>query len=250
MSLINEALKQAENEHLSQPDSSSALPQLKPVRNEASRLTNLSLWGKVLIGVTLVVAVVAGVSIFFKAKRHQPRPAVASVPPARPTAPNRPAGTLQRQPTDIRVSKETERAYAKTVESVLCYKPPARPVWKGPFTGQKLPSELLTMAALFGAKPGKIGPLPRGPVAKAPEAPSQRPKSPATQPKTQPAPLPVVDTSRFSISGIMYGDGNSTAIINGYFVKAGESVEGAKIIKINPQSVELEISGQRVTIRM
>jgi len=246
MSLINEALKQAENEHLSRPTSDTSLPQLKPVRNGASRLASLSFWGKVLIGATFVVAAVAFVSVFFKAKRSQPQYAVALVPPARPTAPNRPAGTSQRQPTDVRVSEETERAYAKTVESVLYYKPPVRSARKNP----SLPSRLLALATMFGPNPGKIGRTPTKTASKTPKTPAQKHKTPSTRPKTQPALQPVVDTSRFSISGIMYGDGNSTTIINGYFLKTGDSVEGAKIIKINPQSVELEISGQRVTIRM
>ncbi len=66
----------------------------------------------------------------------------------------------------------------------------------------------------------------------------------------KPAPLPPVDTSAFTISSIMTGPGGGLAIINGRPVREGETVAGAKVIRISGRAVELEIDGRRATVGM
>lgn len=59
-----------------------------------------------------------------------------------------------------------------------------------------------------------------------------------------------VNTAKFVVSAIMLGDDGGTAIINGKFVSLGQTIDGAKVIKIDHYSVELEASGHRFSIRM
>jgi len=79
-----------------------------------------------------------------------------------------------------------------------------------------------------------------------PAAPEPTPKKPGRAP----APLPPVDTSAFKISSILKGPGGGVAIINGRPVHEGETVAGAKVVRISGRAVELEIDGRRATVGM
>jgi hypothetical protein len=85
-------------------------------------------------------------------------------------------------------------------------------------------------------------------VAKA-DAPAASPASapaPTTSPATRPA-EPTFHTAPggYSLGAIMRGPNGSLAIINGKPVGEGATVRGAKVIRIQPLSVELELDGQR-----
>jgi hypothetical protein len=47
------------------------------------------------------------------------------------------------------------------------------------------------------------------------------------------------------LSGIVQQPGQSFASINGRFVRVGQSVEGAKVVKIERYAVEMELDGER-----
>ncbi len=82
--------------------------------------------------------------------------------------------------------------------------------------------------------------------------PSVRPPQP-TPPdaETRPSPSPPpVDTSHLKVTSIVCGPQGGTAIINGRPVRVGDTVGGAKIITITPRSVEVEIDGRRVTLAL
>jgi len=64
------------------------------------------------------------------------------------------------------------------------------------------------------------------------------------------APLPPVDTSGLKISSIMSGPSGGLAIINGRPVREGDSVAGAKVVRIRARTVEVEIDGRRATLGM
>jgi hypothetical protein len=88
-------------------------------------------------------------------------------------------------------------------------------------------------------------------VAKA-DAPAASPASapaPTTSPATRPAD-PAFHTAPggYSLGAIMRGPNGSLAIINGKPVGEGATVRGAKVIRIQPLSVELELDGQRFTL--
>lgn len=56
--------------------------------------------------------------------------------------------------------------------------------------------------------------------------------------------------SQYKLGGIMKADGGTTAIVNGLFLREGQTVDGATIIRIEQHTVELEVDGKRVVLRM
>jgi len=54
----------------------------------------------------------------------------------------------------------------------------------------------------------------------------------------------IPESDNFRLGGIMLGDGSPTAIINQKIVRPGDVIDGAKVIKINKNSVTLEIKGE------
>jgi hypothetical protein len=78
-------------------------------------------------------------------------------------------------------------------------------------------------------------------------AASAEPKTEAEPPSLPPPP---VDTSNLKISSIVSGADGGLAIINGRPVREGETVAGAKILRIRSRTVEVEINGRRATVGM
>ncbi len=56
--------------------------------------------------------------------------------------------------------------------------------------------------------------------------------------------------SRYKLGGIMRADGENTAIINGLFLREGQTVDGATILRIERHTVELDVDGTRLVLRM
>ncbi len=52
----------------------------------------------------------------------------------------------------------------------------------------------------------------------------------------------------FSVSGIMSSSTDTGAVVNGQWVRVGDTVSGAKVISILPSAVELELDGERFTV--
>ncbi|MFB3919436.1 MAG: general secretion pathway protein GspB [Candidatus Velamenicoccus archaeovorus] len=52
-----------------------------------------------------------------------------------------------------------------------------------------------------------------------------------------------------SLSGILYSDAESLALINGKVVPEGGTVDGAKVEKISSDEVELSFEGQKIVLR-
>ena len=57
-------------------------------------------------------------------------------------------------------------------------------------------------------------------------------------------------TQRFSVDTIVVSPERRVAIINGRSVGVGEWVHGAKVLRINPDAVTLELDGARFTIAL
>ncbi len=55
---------------------------------------------------------------------------------------------------------------------------------------------------------------------------------------------------RLEVSGVIVGQKDSYAIINGEFIRAGEEIEGAKIISIRNNKVTYTYNGRKYTIRI
>ncbi|MBN1125859.1 MAG: hypothetical protein JXA82_12690 [Sedimentisphaerales bacterium] len=57
----------------------------------------------------------------------------------------------------------------------------------------------------------------------------------------------IIDTQLFDVTGIVQGESGNTAIVSNKIVAAGDMILGARVLKINPDSVEFEIEGQKWT---
>ena len=99
---------------------------------------------------------------------------------------------------------------------------------------------------------------PKAPAATSPKKPAVTPSAPAktaprkttpakAKPVTPPAPI---DTSAFKITSIMVGSGRGLAIINGRPIREGDTIAGAKVVRITSRAVEIEVDGRRATIGM
>ena len=79
-------------------------------------------------------------------------------------------------------------------------------------------------------------------------APAEPPKPPKAEP---PEPTPVyIDTSQFRLSGIICGPDENVAIINGHPTRAGQTVLGAKVIRIERDRVEMLLAGRQFSIQL
>ena len=88
--------------------------------------------------------------------------------------------------------------------------------------------------------PKPITPKPPEPSAAAEPAPS-----------AFAAPPPAVPAgTRFTLSGILMGPGGTAAIINDHSVRAGETIDGARVLRIDRFSVVLDVAGRQLTLRM
>ena len=68
-------------------------------------------------------------------------------------------------------------------------------------------------------------------------------KAPAPAPQGDSTPQ--ADTSKFIVRGIVQGAERNSAIVSNEIVMEGEEILGARVIKINPDSVEFEMNSQR-----
>ena len=131
--------------------------------------------------------------------------------------------------------------------------PPEGATRVAPSTAEAAPAEQTAPAGQGGKTSAanvaaKTSPDPDDPkTGEATSAPAAAPKA-ATAPP--PALLPPVDTSHLKISSIMKGPKGGLAIINGRPVSEGESIAGAKVLRIGTRTVEVEIDGRQATVGM
>jgi len=83
-------------------------------------------------------------------------------------------------------------------------------------------------------------------------------KPDATVPPEKPDvthPTPAEPTSekperQYVLSGIVHGPGGPSAIINGRFLRVGQSLDGAKVLRIDARTVVLHAGNKRLTLRL
>lgn len=218
MSLINEALKRAEQDKRRNDACEAPMP--IPVPATRSGGSGALKW------VVLAGAIAAAAAAVWYALPTGPADAPAravarSTPEEHPAEPRQvsPVAVEKPKPSPevkpVRVSPEAELAFAMTLEAMeYCPEP-----------------EL----------------LPPGP---ADAGPKQAPPAPAAPEPAAKQPASKFDPNRLHLSGVMHSLDGGTAIINGAFVKVGQSIDGATVIRIDQYTVELEADGQRFFIRM
>jgi len=166
--------------------------------------------------------------------------AATELPPPSGAAPSSPVEPLPPAVSDSRIDPEVVKQIASSL--VLPKGVPAGP-GSQPKTSEsksQIPEKKAPSAAKAKTASRKKDP----PASSAPKAKPQ-----TAEKKPPPAALPV-DTSHLKVSSIMFGPRGGTAIINGLPVGVGETIGGAKVIKISRRTVEVEIDGRRATLRM
>ncbi|HUT59788.1 MAG TPA: hypothetical protein VNA25_18225 [Phycisphaerae bacterium] len=228
MSLINEALKRAETEKLRQADSADAEQAPAHIKRDFYAPPRKTPRFVPVLVVLAAASLAFGVWRAITGLRHAGPPASASAVVASHahTATTRPTDPQSRPPTAPAAapSPEIREIIDKTIAAVTYYQPPEPP-----------PASAEIAAA----------PDPEPPTAAA----AGRGQSP--RPQAEPAPTPPqpkVDPASYKLSGILMGADGGTAIVNGRFLKVGQTVDEAKVVTITPNTVHLQVAGQVITI--
>jgi len=210
MSLINDALRRAGQRQRQEPPKPSSLPPLQPV--EYRRRPGPNVWPTIIMLPTAFILL--GLAGFFIWAFTEYRRAAATQAAA--TA----AQESVRALTAAIPGPETNRL-----------RQPQRPI-AGP---------LETTTA---------SPAPEAPAAvassltNAPAAPETSTNAQATAAVVPPTPPPL------KLQGIYYSRSNPAALINGKALFVGETVEGARVVRIERESVTLEQGGKTNVLRM
>ena len=242
MSLINEALKKASRDaERSAPRATlTPSPSQVPPRKLSPRIAVLAL------------VVVGSLALFFLLRGPLQSEAEAVAEPVR---------TVEAPPTLV-VSEPAEAAEAvQQVETVLTPLASADPVVEdSPSEDSALRVDLENQedlaAALQATEHGEDEAAP----------PKKRRRRPGRPAATRPPPLPNASSSldggsflkraqipgggTLELSGIAWSESQPVAVISGSVVSAGERVKGFKVIRINPDSVELEGANESFTLRL
>ncbi len=228
MSLINEALKRAERDKRRNTNASAAAADLSPVyRDACSRSSSRVV--VVLIVLALVASLVLSWAMLGEKSGTAPKTATAQPTPA----PRPPRPTPTKTPKPVRTAPTTRPASATT-------SPAARP--------REAPVKPASQPAPRPSPTSRPAAQDRRPTPKAATRPARRER--AAAPKPKPKEKVRIDPTRFRLNGLMYSPSGGTAIINGQLVQPGDILDGAKVVKIHPRTVELQIGAQRFRIRM
>lgn len=109
---------------------------------------------------------------------------------------------------------------------------------KGPYFHQRLPRVL---AALLVAVPVALAPLAGAEELEDPTRPGAAAAQPVATPPTEP---------QWTLSSTLISDQRRVAVINGQRVRAGETVDGAQVIRIEGGSVTIAVDGDQRTLRL
>ena len=247
MSLINEALKRAEQAKTGRL-APQAAPPLKLVRPSRVARRRLSL-PIILGGVGIVAVLAAGRLAMSRGGLRSSGPkqaAAASVDIAMSAISSKAASAEPSSAHETPADDAPQPGEASVVE--------VSP--SGPTQAKLTEAPAKTVASLRQGPPS-TPPDVTAPAGSAPDAPVKRATAENGVADNAPAEpkAPVVQAhetvaSNFKLSGIMSSPTGTIAIINGCHMRVGETIDGAKITGIRTHSVQLEIDGQTVTLRM
>lgn len=217
MSLINEALKRAEQDGPGQGTAPGRPGPKRPAgpgnQDPQKRRTSL---GKVFLLGMVVIACVASLTYLSLPPEQKPVPSPSTgsqSPPAKPAEPAPAAGA--------------ENAVASDQVPEPTVEPPQ------PQLPLRLPEQLPVDAAPAASLLMQLAKQ---------EPPRSRPPAPGA-PSGDPA-------SEFKLGGIMRSNGAGHAIVNGRMVSVGDMVDGARVVSIEKYHVVLEKAGTQFELRM
>ena len=239
MSLINEALKRANQAQQSPPAAAATPtktePQMRPVEHKKSSPVPM------LLGFAMIVCLVGGGLLVWKGAQQKPTSASTSNLPVvadAKTAPVAPAPVAPVEAPKAVASAQPTVSKAVPVVEVPSEKPAA--VSTAPVT-----------ASASEVKPSQSQvPVAAAPV-EAPEKsrvlagePDPNQTAAASTPATPVTTPPVETFPQVKLQGIIYSKNAPSAVVNGKTLFVGGSVKGARVTKIEQDSVTLEWKGE------
>ncbi len=228
MSLINDALKRAEEDKNGQRPVKISKPERKDDSNRrGGHRSSLLLMG------LICLAMLGGSLVAWLVVRSEFQPDLSLPHPAYAQAARRsePTSSASEATTPSAADIEAEETLAKTLENLAYYHPPTGDVAATP---KFAPTDTEAMEAES---------IEKQQASKAP-GDAQAEAEPVEKPRYS------VPPRSYKLSAIMRGPAGTTAIINGKFVKVGATIDDAKILRIGQHSVELELNGRKFTIQM
>lgn len=237
MSLINDALKRANEAQKNRPTAGPLGAPLQPADAPARRGGGGSNWSPVLAPVVVVVLLALGFWFIRSGLQNKPaqQPIVAVTAPVPPPAPVATPAPITPAPAPAPVAKAPEKSASYVSKS-----------------GIKVSTEVVTRELppepAFEPTPVKIEvPAPVEPKMEAKTEPvvvvTPTPQPPVTKAEPVTPPTPVFP--ELKLQGIFYRLNNPTALISGKNVKVGDLVQGVKVIAIGRANVTLEFKGER-----
>lgn len=243
MSLINDALKRANEAQKNRPTAGPLGAPLQPADAPPRRSSSGTNWSAVLIPV--VVVVLLALSFWFIRAGLQSKPAEQPIVAVTAPVPQPPVAPVAPTPPPAPVA----------VPAPVAPKAPEHPTTFVSKSGIKVNTEVVTrempVEPKFEPSPVKIEvpePTPTVAVAPAPTPTPEPTVTPAPQPvvaKTEPVVPPKPTFPELKLQGIFYRLNNPTALISGKNVHVGELVQGVKVMAIERNSVTLEMKGER-----
>jgi hypothetical protein len=243
MSLINEALKRAEAEKTQRLADVPPLPPLVAVPRARLHLPARR-WPTVQVGLLAAALVAISITGYVLVKSY-----AAGVPQEAAAAPGQVASLT---PSPTAVAGVPRPASPGRAESPATAPTPAAHIKEsaGPDRAQALRDA-------FAARAEDAMEIQRLAVLNADASARHAAPAPVpgVPPPSQPAPAakpaePEDDAARFKVSSIMVGPKSATAIINGRIVAVGDVIGQAKVLRITPSTVDLDVSGRRVQVGM
>lgn len=270
MSLINEALKRAEQDKLRNIAPTNGLPNLPPVHETKRSRVSTPIAGMLIVAIMLVGSFAAWRLIGRGVNNSTPAQANAAIVPTAiipPAAAPTPAMAVPTEPvTTAPLAPTKEYASVQPLPKTPTQEHPA--VENGPKTiagadtavkeaadepGTAVVPNTAAAPAVEPTATPPVKPQETPKVAAKPAAPEASKPEPKPEPQPEPkkpTPPRAIDYSIYKVTGIMQSADGGTAIINGLFVTPGQTVAEAKVVKIQENSVVLEIDGEKFTIRM
>jgi hypothetical protein len=254
MSLINEALRRAEEEKLEKTSLAGDAPLLAPVQTRGRVTISRALIVRMVIGLGVVSAAFAAFRVLTHGSGNERVKAVATVSAAPVGSKPALAAPAVRPGAQADNPGKTVKAASSARTGALASQP-----------SHPRPAEAEKPVGRPGADLAATGPSSNAGI----NQPTTQPavgKSPkvaktAHEPSRAEAdPMPVEDkpkvvglmpnTSDYKVSGIMVGLDGPMAIINGRPVRTGEKLGRATVVQITPYTVVLDVSGHRFSVGM
>ena len=232
MSLINEALKRAEEEKSNSSQQGQVevqnIPQPDSEDIHVEHSSSFSPLSAILAAVCLVSAGLCTWTAITTGLINNPQHASAQQNELGADSPDQTSSPDQTLDT----RSEIERIIAKS----LIAKPIYQPLPMKARSPQDIPNTHASAVESVGTK--------------ASEAQLTEETSPKQSAKPKPVEVRVVRTPSFKLSAIMHGSYGGTAVINQRFLRVGAVIDDAKVVSIGRHTVDLEFEGRKITLQM